>query len=96
MFNFEQTFSLRSAITCGSTELNTMAANLKYPWQQSVVDAMAETDATRQALKLAAAEEAIAARLCEAPGAEERRALGNALTSLKMLFPGNPNAGETG
>lgn len=96
MFNFEQTCSLHSAITCGSTELNTMAANLKYPWQQSVVDAMAETDAARQALKLAAAEEAIAARLCEAPGTEERRALGNALTSLKMLFPGNPDAGETG
>jgi hypothetical protein len=95
MFNFEQTCTLLSAITCGSTKLDTLAANLKYPWQQSVVDAMAETDAARQALKLAAAEEAIAARLCEAPGTEERRALGNALTSLKMLFPGNPNAGET-
>ena len=72
-----------------------MAANLKYPWQQSVVDAMAETDSARQSQKLALAEEAIAARLCETPGTEERRALGNALTSLKMLFPGNPNTRKT-
>ena len=72
-----------------------MAANLKYPWQQSVVDAMAETDSARQAQKLALAEEAIAARLCETPGTEERRALGNALNSLKMLFPGNLNTRKT-
>ena len=72
-----------------------MAANLKYPWQQSVVDAMAETDSARQSQKLALAEEAIAARLCETPGTEERRALGNALNSLKMLFPGNLNTRKT-
>ena len=72
-----------------------MAANLNYPWQQSVVDAMAETDSARQVQKLALAEEAIAARLCETPGTEERRALGNALNSLKMLFPGNLNTRKT-
>jgi hypothetical protein len=72
-----------------------MNANLKYPWQQSVVDAIAEIDPARQSQKLAAAEEAIAARLCETPDAEERRALGSVLTSLKVLFPGKPNSDKT-
>lgn len=62
-----------------------MPANLKYPWQQAVADALMEMQSDRVPQRIAAAEEAIAARLCEGPDSIEQRALRNALAALKTL-----------
>lgn len=62
-----------------------MDSNPKYPWQQSVVDALTEMNPDHLAQKVATAEEVIAARLCDSPDSLEQRALRNALTAIKML-----------
>jgi hypothetical protein len=62
--------------------------SLKYPWQQSVVDAFMETRPQLLPAKINAAERAIAARLHDAasPDLNERIALQDALRSLQVLF----------
>jgi hypothetical protein len=71
-----------------------MDPSLKYLWQQPVSDALTEMNPDRQPQKIAAAQEAITARLCETPDAQERRALGSALTALQVMFPGKRSPDE--
>ena len=63
--------------------------DLKYPWQQTVYEAFLETHPQRLPGKINAAEQAIATRLCDpAPSdSDEQRALREALTNLRMIFP---------
>jgi hypothetical protein len=67
---------------------------LKYPWQQFVMDAFMELQPDSLPAKINAAERAISARLCEpnTPDIEESTALRDAPRSLRVLFP---TAGET-
>ena len=62
---------------------------VKYPWQQLVLDAFLEFRPDALPLKINAAERAIAARLREPnlPDLEEATALRDALRSLRVLFP---------
>ncbi len=64
-------------------------AEVKYPWQQFVMDAFVELRPESLPAKINAAERAISARLCEpnTPDIEERIALRDALRSLRVLFP---------
>ncbi len=67
---------------------------LKYLWQQAVLDAFMEGRPERLPAKINAAEQAIAARLCEPTSTDmdEHAALRAALRSLRILFPaGEPN-----
>ena len=63
-------------------------ANLKYPWQQTVLDAFMEFRREYLPAKINAAERAISARLCDPTpvDAEERTALQDALKSLRVLL----------
>ena len=62
---------------------------VKYPWQQSVLDAFMEVRPESLPAKINAAERAISVRLCDPnpPGAEESTALHDALRSLRVLLP---------
>jgi hypothetical protein len=71
-------------------------ANLKYPWQQAVLDAFLEPHQENLFRKVNVAERAISARLLESDPFEldERIALGEALLALRRLMrrraePGN-------
>jgi hypothetical protein len=70
-------------------EGNTPFPNIKYPWQQIVLEAFLEVSPELLERRVNAAERAISARLCDpiAPDMEERTALWDALHSLKVLFP---------
>jgi hypothetical protein len=60
--------------------------NLKYVWQQAVLDALIEYPPVRY--KINAAEGAISGRLCQRPTDEqELLALGDALFALQIVFP---------
>jgi hypothetical protein len=60
--------------------------NLKYPWQQAVLDALIEYPPLRR--KINAAEIAISGRLFQKPtDPQEMLALGDALFALQMVFP---------
>ena len=63
--------------------------NLKYPWQQVVFDAFVELNPRRLPRKINAAEQAIAAKLCDPvpSSSDEQRALREALASLRAIFP---------
>lgn len=63
-------------------------AEWKYPWQRLVLDAFREPDSTRVLCKIAAAEQALAARLRGAtpPGSQEHLAVGQALLALGRLL----------
>jgi hypothetical protein len=73
-------------------------SNLKYPWQQPVLDALMELRQEYLPAKVNTAERAISARLCQPDAAdiEERLALRDALQSLRVLFPHKcePQLGE--
>jgi hypothetical protein len=60
---------------------------LKYPWQQSVLDAFMEFQPENLPAKIAAAKQAISARLSDPTLAndDERTALQDALNSLRVL-----------
>jgi hypothetical protein len=62
-------------------------ANLKYPWQQAVLDAFLEPHPDNLSRKVNVAERAISARLLESDPFEldERIALGEALLALRRL-----------
>jgi len=62
---------------------------VKYPWQQSVLDAFMEVRPESLPAKINAAERAISVRLCDPnpPDAEESTALHDALRSLRVLLP---------
>jgi len=60
--------------------------NLRYPWQQTVLEALIEYPPV--AHKIDAAEGAICARLCQKPkDAQEMLALRDALFALEIVFP---------
>jgi hypothetical protein len=60
--------------------------NLKYPWQQTVLDALIEYPPVRY--KINAAEGAISGRLCQRPTDEQEvLALRDALFALQIVFP---------
>lgn len=60
--------------------------NLRYSWQEPVLEALIEYPPARD--KINAAEGAISARLCQKPSdAEEMVALGDALVALQIVFP---------
>jgi hypothetical protein len=60
--------------------------NLKYAWQQVVLDALIEYPPVRY--KIDSAERAISGRLCQKPtDPQEVRALGDALFALQIVFP---------
>jgi hypothetical protein len=75
--------------------------NLKYPWQQAVLDALIAYPPVRY--KINAAERAISGRLYENPADErEMLALRDALFALQIVFPEtkqesmNPAHGRSG
>lgn len=61
---------------------------LKYPWQQAVSDAFAETRSELVSWKVNAAEQAISARLCDKTptGSDEQIAIREALRTLRALL----------
>jgi hypothetical protein len=60
--------------------------NLRYSWQEAVLEALIEYPPVRD--KVNAAEGAISARLRKKPSdAEETVALGDALVALQLVFP---------
>ena len=61
---------------------------LQYPWQRLVLDAFLEPDSTEVFHKIAAAEQALAARLggVTTPGSQEHLAIGEALLALGRLL----------
>lgn len=63
--------------------------DLKYPWQQTVLDAFMEFQPECLPAKINAAEQAILARLSDPAPADpdERIALQDALRSLRVLYP---------
>jgi hypothetical protein len=73
---------------------------VKYPWQQFVLDAFMELRSENMAARINAAERAISARLCDpdAPDVEESTAIRDALRSLRVLFPeaGRPEVKRAG
>ena len=62
--------------------------NLKYPWQQAVVDAFMEFQPEYLPAKISAAERVISTRLRDPVDAEEHIALQDALKSLRVLVSG--------
>jgi hypothetical protein len=68
-----------------------MYPDLKYPWQQLILDAYLEFDPVRLLLKVNQAERSISKRLREpqepAPAFEEQTALYDALRALRVLSP---------
>jgi len=66
-----------------------MDTALKYPWQQTIVDAFLELAPERLPQKLEAAERAIRERLYtpQQPDERERLALNDALHLLHVIFP---------
>jgi hypothetical protein len=66
--------------------VRTTVPNLRYSWQEAVLEALIEYPPVRD--KIDAAEGAISARLRQKPSdAEERVALGDALVALQIVFP---------
>jgi hypothetical protein len=64
----------------------TVALNLRYEWQQAVLDALVEYPPVRR--KVDAAERAISGRLGQVPtDPQEMIALGDALFALQIVFP---------
>jgi hypothetical protein len=60
--------------------------HLRYPWQQTVLEALVEYPPLRN--KIEAAEGAISSRLCEKPTeAQELLALRDAVFALRIVFP---------
>jgi hypothetical protein len=67
-------------------EQTRLATNLKYPWQQPVLDALKENEAERWPGKIADAERAVSARLIqEVADPFERLALRGAVIALQCL-----------
>ena len=65
---------------------NTLEPNVKYPWQQAVVDAARELQRERLPEKIAAAERAISARLAQIPeDPDEQLALRGARCAIEIL-----------
>ena len=63
-----------------------LATNLKYPWQQAVLDALEEDEPKRRPGKIADAERAVSARLIEeVANPDERLALRGAVIALECL-----------
>jgi len=60
--------------------------NLRYSWQEAVLEALIEYPPVRDTMN--AAEGVISARLCQKPSdAEETVALRDALVALQIVFP---------
>lgn len=72
------------------------SSNLKYPWQQAVLDAFLEPHPANLPRKVNVAERAISARLLEADPfqLDERIALGEALLALRRLVRELSEAGS--
>lgn len=69
-----------------SMRQRTADPNLRYPWQEAVLEALIEYPPVRD--KIHAAEGAISARLCQKTSdAEETVALHDALVALQIVFP---------
>lgn len=64
-----------------------MYPDLKYPWQQLILDAYLEFDPVRLPLKVNQAERAISKRLREPHAVQEQTALYDALRALRVLSP---------
>jgi len=81
--------SAESFVRFGETFIIEKAAELKYPWQVLVAEALTEQRPEHLPGKINAAERSIAARLCEPTDAdtEECWALREALASLRAIFP---------
>jgi hypothetical protein len=63
-----------------------LATNLKYPWQEAVLDALKEDKPERWPGKIAEAERAVSARLIEeVANPDERLALRGAVIALECL-----------
>jgi hypothetical protein len=79
-------FKWKTAYETQETSLN---PNLKYPWQQAVLDAFNELRSEYLPLKVNAAQQAIAARLVDHTPADldEQLAIRDALRSLRVLHP---------
>ena len=77
-------------ITAGTlpTYTDERDVQLKYPWQQLVLDAFMEPSSTKILYKIGAAERALAARIggVTVPGSEEHVAIGEALLALRRLI----------
>jgi hypothetical protein len=75
--------------TYGPDQPANLNANLKYAWQQIVLDAFTELRPECLALKVDAAQQAISARLCDGTPADldEELAIRDALQSLGVLLP---------
>jgi hypothetical protein len=77
-----------------------MYADLKYPWQQLILDAYLEFDSVRLPLKVNQAERAVSKRLREpqepAPPVEEQTALYDALRALRVLSPQKAEEQDSG
>jgi len=66
--------------------LERLATNLKYPWQQAVLDALKEDEPERRPCKIADAERAVSARLIqEVADPDERLALRGAVIALECV-----------
>ena len=67
-------------------EQTRLATNLKYPWQQAVLDAFKEDEPERWPAKIADAERAVSARLIqEVADPDERLALQGAVVALECV-----------
>jgi len=67
-------------------EQTRLATNLKYPWQQAVLDALKEDEPERRPGKIADAERAVSARLIkEVADPDERLALRGAVVALECV-----------
>jgi len=61
--------------------------NGKYPWQQAVLDALAEMRSEIRIRKVNAAQRAISARLADTIDMNEQAAIRDALQALRALLP---------
>lgn len=95
--NLEKLSVLTKAGTSPSDAME-REVQLRYPWQQLVLDAFMEPDSTQVLHKIAAAERALGARLrgVTTPGSQEHLAIGEALLALGRLISQLESKGTAG
>jgi hypothetical protein len=83
-----------------SSETEATDPNREYPWQQAVLDAVAETGRDEQIRKVSVAQRQISARLSElsptALNGDEQAAIRDALRRLRSLVPERRDKDESG